>query len=359
MPVDGEAPPDVRRRDMESPVWERVRTNRELRALCALIMRADRDFPVVALTCRRHQRVPGLEPERVRRVIGPEVPLFVVAAGEDRAMKALLPPRLGVFDGAARVWWPGVDEHSDPRNHPLFFDRSGACGGRIIGEIANEFRVRGLRVAHLSPEQHAVLQERLRERAERRIGELEGTLDVLEQHSWFRSEKVVAELEAKLETPEWSRGTAADVGLQEVGGESQSEPASSSTGIGSEFVELGEELHVSIVKQWVQTLKGPYDWGEWPIQRYVVSDKFLRSLAGQSLDEVAWVCAMVASGLPRGSDTLAVERRVSETGSRTLVRADGAEGWSCTQSREGRAPVLLDFWVLESGVIEFDAFSSE
>jgi peroxiredoxin len=158
--------------DARTAGWKRVKTNRELRAMCALILRADRDFPLLAITCRRNEDQPLLAPTRVREIIGPRVPLFVVSASEVRAMKALLPESHDVFDGAARIWWPGVDEHSDPRDHPLFLDPSYVYGERILGEIAREFGVRCME-SDLSLQEQLVVQQRLRLRIEKRNRELE------------------------------------------------------------------------------------------------------------------------------------------------------------------------------------------
>src|ERR1700723_878483 len=65
-----------------------------------------------------------------------------------------------------------------------------------------------------------------------------------------------------------------------------------------ESADLLSTLYLLIVQQWVQTLSGPYDWGSWPLGRYVFSETFLRKLEGQAdLDDVTWICAMVACGL--------------------------------------------------------------
>jgi hypothetical protein len=49
---------------------------------------------------------------------------------------------------------------------------------------------------------------------------------------------------------------------------------------------------------YVEMLAGLFDWGNWPLDCYVFSDSFLRNLESQvDLNDVAWVCAMVACGL--------------------------------------------------------------
>jgi hypothetical protein len=125
------------------------------------------------------------------------------------------------------------------------------------------------------------------------------------------------------------------------------------------LVGLQGKLDVMIVQQWAQTLAGSYDWGIWPLARYTFSDAFLRHLDGDTdLDDVAWVCAMVACGLAQEFVELAVEPRLQASSGERLVREDGAHQCRCS-IRSGRGKgSQLDFWGLPSGVIEFDAFTA-
>jgi hypothetical protein len=315
----------------------RVATGRELRAMCALILRADRDFPVVGLTCRKGEPRPALAPGRAREIIGPGIPLFVIAPGEVRAMKALLPERHDVFDGAARVWWPGVNKHSDPRDHPLFFDPAREYGERVLDELAREFHVRSLQLVDCTPEQQVVLQERLRIRTETRNREL--------------AERV-EELERQLALQE-GRQAASELG--------PTEPDAQATG---ERERDGESenpvkaLQILMIQKWTATLEDSFDWGEWPLLRYTFGEDFLDRLVDRAdLDDVAWACAMVACRLAEEFKELMVERRVSRPDCRQLTRADGAMGWRCTLTRK-TTTAYLDFWTCPSGSIEFALFTN-
>jgi len=147
--------------------------------MCAEILREDRAHPLVGLTCRAGARDPALPVDRVCEIVG-GIPVYVIEPTQARASKTLLPDRLAVFGGAARVWWPGVGEDSDPF-HPVIFDATGVYGEDALERLAREFRVQSPQPVGLSPQQQAVLQERLRTRAERRCRELEAQLESLQR----------------------------------------------------------------------------------------------------------------------------------------------------------------------------------
>ena len=63
---------------------------------------------------------------------------------------ARLPPRLDVYGGAIRVWWPGVDYDSDPLAHPLFLIHNRAGSDSTIAGIVETFQRRGV-VAAAAP----------------------------------------------------------------------------------------------------------------------------------------------------------------------------------------------------------------
>ena len=152
----------------------------QLRAMCAEILREDRAHPLVGLTCRAGARDPALPVDRVLELVGPAIPVYVIEPPQARASKALLPDRHSVYGGAARVWWPGVSKDSDPF-HPVIFDATGVYGEDALERLAKEFRVKSPQLVGLSPEQQAVLQERLRIRAESRCHVLEEQLRSLQQ----------------------------------------------------------------------------------------------------------------------------------------------------------------------------------
>ena len=159
----------------------RVDSGAQLRAMCAEILREDREHPLVGLTCRAGARDPALPVDRVLELVGPGIPVYVIEPPQAKASKALLPDRHSVYGGAARVWWPGVSEDSDPF-HPVIFDATGVYGEDALERLAREFRVKSPQPVGLTAQQQAVLQERLRIRAESRCHVLEEQLRNLQKN---------------------------------------------------------------------------------------------------------------------------------------------------------------------------------
>jgi hypothetical protein len=102
-------------------------------ALAEEVLDPDRDAVLVCLSTRPGEDRPAFDVRRVREALGRNVALRAIRTGPaSRALSAALPPQLGVFGGAARIWWPGVDERADPRAHPLILDRAGRYGPRAL-----------------------------------------------------------------------------------------------------------------------------------------------------------------------------------------------------------------------------------
>lgn len=136
----------------------RVASGCGARALGVEILRGERDYPVVGLTCRPGASEPALPAGRVRERIGPGIPIYVIEPRQTRELLALLPDLLGVYHGAARVWWPGVDEDSQPSRHPLILYRTGVYGEHALQRLARELDAPGS--VEVSPEQTAAVWAR-------------------------------------------------------------------------------------------------------------------------------------------------------------------------------------------------------
>ena len=122
-------------------------------------------------------------------------------------------------------------------------------------------------------------------------------------------------------------------------------------------VRLPQTLHVLIVQQWTETLTGPFDWADWPLDQYVFREAFYERLELRNLNDVAWVCAMVACRLAPELCTLDVQPRPAAPGGQ-LEREDGAKGYRCTIVAGRSAGSRLDLRRLPSGVIEFETFTA-
>jgi hypothetical protein len=127
-----------------------------------------------------------------------------------------------------------------------------------------------------------------------------------------------------------------------------------------------EAFDVLIVQQWTKTLRGPYDWGDWPLARYTLGAEVLSAVeryasgsarcTSSAVDRLAWVCAMVACG--RAQRLRSIQAR-PRGGEQQLVRADGACAWRCNLEREALDGPQLHYWIHPSGLVEFEAVSAE
>jgi hypothetical protein len=129
----------------------------------------------------------------------------------------------------------------------------------------------------------------------------------------------------------------------------------------------GESLDVLIVQQWTKTLRGPYDWGDWPLARYTLGEDVLSAAeryAGGSarctssaVERLAWVCAMVACGRAARLRSIQIQPRGGEE--RQLVREDGARAWRCNLERDALDGPQLHYWTHPSGLVEFESVDGE
>jgi hypothetical protein len=128
-----------------------------------------------------------------------------------------------------------------------------------------------------------------------------------------------------------------------------------------------ESLDILIVQQWTKTLKGPFDWGEWPLARYTLGAGVLRAAAQAStsgrrarpaLSQLAWVCAMVACGRAPRLRRIDPQPLLADGDGSQMVRPDGARGWRCNLERAAVDGPQLHYWIHPSGLVEFDTVAT-
>lgn len=159
-PAIDAAPPARRVSSLQGPGGvSRVRQPEQTQALYEAIVSPVRVYPIVALSCKFNRADPPVSVERVGEVVWDTVPIYVIESRESRALSELLPDGLGVFNGAMRVWWPGVDGDSEGRWHPLVYDRSGEYGEAAVQRLAEVFAHRPPdSLEDLTEQQRTVLQ---------------------------------------------------------------------------------------------------------------------------------------------------------------------------------------------------------
>ena len=97
------------------------------------------------------ERNPALAAGAVCEIVEEGTPVYVIADGPlTRELERLLPPRFAVFGGAARIRRPPVEDHTDPFEHPLVFDRDGVYGDAALARLWEGIAA-GWRPAHEPP----------------------------------------------------------------------------------------------------------------------------------------------------------------------------------------------------------------
>lgn len=117
-----------------------VTTTAAVDALARDILDPGREHAVVCATRPSWSSEPLVDVAALREALPPAAHLYVMATG-DRSWELtdLLPPRLDVYGGAMRIWWPFGEEAPDPGAHPLFFVHRPGESAETIRKVAAAF----------------------------------------------------------------------------------------------------------------------------------------------------------------------------------------------------------------------------
>lgn len=119
-----------------------VSRSEEVEALVRELFDPARTDPVVVVTTRCAETEPLIDVEALARELHP-VPVRVLRTGPlTWELTGLLPEGLGVFGGAARIWWPGFTRSDLQYRHPLIFIYSPDEGTRAARRIVDEIDTR-------------------------------------------------------------------------------------------------------------------------------------------------------------------------------------------------------------------------
>jgi predicted RNA-binding protein with RPS1 domain len=95
---------------------------------------------------------PLLDADRLAAELGTQGHVYTIPTGDlTWELTARLPPRLDVYGGAVRLFWPGVDESADPFDHRLFLIYDRGSSDRVISQILDEVAKRFPDVRALPP----------------------------------------------------------------------------------------------------------------------------------------------------------------------------------------------------------------
>lgn len=108
----------------------------------------ERSQPVVAITTDPRRGCSLVDATRVADELRDLAAVVELETGDATwTLSELLPARLDVYGGAARIWWPGLTVASNPYDHRLYFVRSDDDGDRVGSQIVAAIRASIARAA--------------------------------------------------------------------------------------------------------------------------------------------------------------------------------------------------------------------
>ena len=94
----------------------------------------------MAVSTRRRGRS-WIDAHELSRLLGDLAEVVLLETGDATwELTDALPARLDVYGGAARIWWPGLREDSDPYDHRLYFIHSPADAPAVQAAIVNAIK---------------------------------------------------------------------------------------------------------------------------------------------------------------------------------------------------------------------------
>ncbi len=108
--------------------------------MVAELLSGDRVQPVVGITSMVDSDELVLAPASVRATVGPFPRIYLVTGeGTLRGVSVGLGRELALLPGAARVWWPGLTERSDPADHPLVGRIDDEDDSAMLADFSRQF----------------------------------------------------------------------------------------------------------------------------------------------------------------------------------------------------------------------------
>jgi predicted RNA-binding protein with RPS1 domain len=113
-----------------------VESSDAARELADHVLDPGRERPIVCVTVPRRDSEPLVDVEEIEAAVGQVADVWVLRTGDATwELAHRLPVGLDVYDGAVRLWWPGLDEAADRFAHPLFFVYSASDSAAVIARV--------------------------------------------------------------------------------------------------------------------------------------------------------------------------------------------------------------------------------
>lgn len=339
-----------------------------------VLLQHARRLPVVGVSVLAATGQPIVDIERVARELAGMAHVWLIPPGVTWALEARLPERLGVYNGAVRIWWPGLDEGSNPYDHHLWLPDGGDPRRDVFAVVARSALGRFVPLGALARlqrqerdrerQQHARELERLRQQlAERTVGaatvESEELLEALDRRVKEQQEyeellhAEIEQLEGEIRRlgeerdRERNRAQALQAQLEQL-----RRSAREVVDLDPSAAAFLDEVRAAYERRYTES-----DQREWPLKEIRLHRDFLASLdalQGISRDKVLEVCADVGTG--RVHSIPARETHMLKKGEGpgpVRVRSrDGAQAWRCYLQQRTPQARRLHWWALPGGGVE-------
>jgi hypothetical protein len=304
-------------------------TPEDVEKLADSITHRKRDFWIVVLTSRRWvdddppEVNPAVPPMVVREIVGPNTPIVHLKSRLATHLQTLLPPGLGVYGGALRIYRPGVFE--DPFAHPLLYDATGEYGADILDWLGRLVTPSVTHPPSLSLEERVVTLEH-----------------ALDQASRARRR------ETKILRRRYEQLIAADrpPGIPWPWGRVRPD-------------RMETELRELIAEQWASFIPRSQQ-DKYPLRPYTVTSRLIEDLRGgvadTAIDEVARVCALVVCGFSIKAAGISVGPLRPSPDAPQMTKKDGSNAWWCNfASGASESAPRLVWWKNRCGSVELVA----
>ncbi len=360
--------------DGDIPIWAEPRELRHeyIDDLLAMLTSPTRRLPVIGVSEDSARHLLPVNIHRLAERVAGMAHVWFVPDEVTWALSDQLPPRLGVFNAAVRIWWPGFDDKADPYQHHLFLRERRGVEDDVVRLVQTASRDR-----FMPPEDIAAFRTRLRAREEEAFVR---DLEKLAVPGAAVDTELLERLKGELEALREDRDT-----WQALAGEEERAARRAEFTIENQRAEIarlrlsldgGDEVDISAFdpeESFLDEVRRAYaeyvcptpsDREEWPLLAMRLHPEFLGSvdaLEGVDRDKIVDVCAQVACDRAwKIGGRFVHPLRDGEAGDlpqRTRA-TDCASAWRCALQQGTAAARRLHWWrVPQAGddvdIIEF------
>jgi len=360
--------------DGDIPIWAEPRTlkREHLDDLLAMLTSPMRRLPVIGVSQDRSQGHLPVHLDRLAQRVAGMAHVWFVPDGVTWDLSDRLPPRLGVFDAAVRIWWPGFDQSADPYEHHLFLKARRGVENDVVGLVQSASRDR-----YVAPPEIAEFRARLRAREQ---AEVAREFEKLAAPGAAVDTQVVERLQAEMASAMEDRDLWEALAKEEESEKRRLEFTIRNLQLqidrlrlaiaGGEDADLADldptegflrEVHEAYTQL---VCPSESDREEWPLLQMRVHPEFLLTvddLEGITRDKIVEVCAQVGCDRARTIGGRYVHGlRTGEAGDlpQRVRASDGASAWRCALKRNASGAPQLHWWRVptpegEVDIIEF------